>query len=103
MRKARFAKPAVVLQVELIRSVMRVSAVASMYQSALKVALAPAGTMRLLLKSFAVPTALSATKPAAPPMSRNAPLAVAPVKASKVIVAEIVSPYLFVEFLYRSM
>ena len=90
----RFATPTVVLHVALMRSVMRVSAVASMNQSALNVALLPAGTMRLLSKVFAVPTALRATNPAAPPMSVHAPLAVAPVNPYQVIVAEIVSPHL---------
>src|SRR3990167_9414544 len=90
--KARFATPAVVLHVELMRSVIRVSAAASMNQSALNVAAEPCGTMRLEATSLAVPTALRATKPAAPPMSVHAPLAVAPVYPYQVIVAEIRSP-----------
>src|SRR3990167_6270957 len=89
---ARLATPAVVLHVPLMRSVMRVSAAASMNQSALNVAAEPCGTMRLEATSLAVPTALSATNPAAPPMSVHAPLAVAPVYPYHVIVADVKSP-----------
>ena len=75
----RLATPALVDHVELILSMMRVSAVASMYQSALKVALVPPGTIKLLVTSPAVPTAFRATNPACAAMSVKAPLAVAPV------------------------
>src|SRR3990167_6395360 len=49
----RFATPAPVDHVSLMRSRIRVSAVASMNQSALNVAFAPAGTMMFVVMSLA--------------------------------------------------
>src|SRR3972149_3802117 len=83
----RFATPAPVDHVSLMRSRIRVSAVASMNQSALNVAFAPAGTMMFVVMSLAKPTALKFTNPACPAMSVQEPDAVAPVKHLNVIVA----------------